>query len=260
MRVPGCFALLLIATACAASDRDDGELVTMLNYVQTGRAQVALYLEHPAAASLRQAITTARHACVRLRSELDAGAQTSHLVGSGVLLADGRVLTAGHVVPAGTAPTTVTLADGSPLPARLLARERDNGDDVRDWALLEIEAPPHTQPVTTVAPPRRGQLVAILGYPQGLGVDGADHVARDWAGQSLALAPVATLARVISREPLLLAPVAGSLPIDGGSGSAVLDARGRLLGVVVAAQPISRTWLAQRADRVPLLAPPARRR
>lgn len=255
------FLAVLLATACTTTDQHDGELVTMLHYVQTGRAQVDQYLARQATADLRHAIALARRTCVRLRSELGDDDQPTHLLGSGVLLADGRILTASHVVPESGATTIVTLADGSALRTRLLARARDNGDEVRDWAMLALDTQaPIELATTTVARPRRGQLVAILGYPQGVGIAAAGHVARDHASQPLALAPVATLARVVSRDPMLLAPVAGTLPVDGASGSAVFDADGRLLGVVVAAQPVSRTWLVQRADRVPAIAPPPKQR
>ena len=167
---------LLAITACTVADPHDGELVTMLHYVQTGRARVDHYLERPAAAALRRAITGARRRCVRLRSEPGSGERHRELIGSGVLLPDGRILTAGRLVPDADGTTTVAFADGSVRRARLLAREQDDDGEVRDWALLAVDRAPVQVPPLAVGRPRRGRLVAILGFPQGVGIDAAGHV------------------------------------------------------------------------------------
>jgi len=151
-------------------------------------------------------------------------------VGSGVLLGDGRILTARHVLD-GSDEASIVLATGEVVPATVVALAHDG----RDSALLV--APALTGVGTSrlsIADelPDRGAAVAAIGHP-----DGGSAVAR--AG---------TLAGTLDSGPLAIdggRVLTLDLDVEPGmSGGPVVDEEGRLLGVAIGYDRATRTGIA----------------
>jgi S1-C subfamily serine protease len=151
--------------------------------------------------------------------------------GSGVLLGDGLILTARHVLD-GAGEASIVLHSGAVVPATAVAVDRDG----RDSALLHA---PELARAADVAPvqlapelPDPGSTVAVLGHPNGNAA--------------------------VARSGLLLGTLdSGPLSIDGGrvmtldlvvdpgmSGGPVVDEEGRLLGVAIGYDRATRTGIA----------------
>jgi len=100
-----------------------------------------------------------------LQQAMPPGYQVKHSLGSGILIdPSGYILTNFHVIERATA-IRVTLVDGRPFTARLVA-----GDEINDLALIKIDAP---HPLAAVRFARDGDLllgetVIALGNPFGL--------------------------------------------------------------------------------------------
>ncbi|HET9589694.1 MAG TPA: trypsin-like peptidase domain-containing protein [Anaerolineales bacterium] len=84
---------------------------------------------------------------------------------SGIAYAADLILTADHVIER-EEDITVTLADGTEVPARLAGR--DAGSDL---AVLRLERAAATPAEVTDAPARLGQLALVLGRPSGDGIE-----------------------------------------------------------------------------------------
>src|SRR5690606_32285236 len=131
-----------------------------------------------------------------------------------VYAAGGYLATALHVVEAAER-IDVRLADGRRLPARLLAV-----DAMTDVALLEVEA--ELTPLQPASQPRLGQPVCALGNVYGLG-----------------LAQSCGVVSALHRSNARFNPIEDFVQTDaainpGSSGGALLDAEGRLVGLVSA--------------------------
>lgn len=135
--------------------------------------------------------------------------------GSGVVYAAGGwIVTARHVVESALS-VDVRLADGRRLPAELVA-----ADPLTDVALLRVEA--ELPPIRPAPPPRRGQAVCALANVYGLG-----------------LAESCGVVSALHRSNARFNPIEDFVQTDaavnpGSSGGALVDAGGRLVGLLSA--------------------------
>lgn len=210
-----------------------GTLVTLVDYLESGRRAVDRFLQGLPAEEARElgtSIARAREACVRIavRHHL-SGLSYVQVSASGVLVARRAggpvVLTAGHSFDEREAETSITLVDGTVLASAPLARE---ARDVGDWAVLPVDDA-QALPFVQTAAPVEGELAFTLGYPDQSGIDAKDRVVRGEAYQEDYLAPLVTILRVESASPLVLTPVAGAVPLSGASGGGIFDRRGALI-------------------------------
>ncbi|KAD4060135.1 MarP family serine protease [Arthrobacter yangruifuii] len=140
--------------------------------------------------------------------------------GSGVVVADDRVVTNAHVV-AGVNEPVVEVPDGSVLPGRVVYF-----DPSRDLAVLAVEGL-SADPVPLGEPLADGTTAAFAGYPAGgpfrlqaANIEGLSSVAvRDIYGTSPEVLEVYTLAANVQQ---------------GNSGGPLLDVDGRLAGIIFA--------------------------
>jgi serine protease Do len=147
---------------------------------------------------------------------LGAGETVGSSLGSGVIVqADGLIVTSHHVI-AGARDIAVVLSDRRPYPARLVL-----GDPQTDLAVLKIETG-EEMPFLEFADSdevRVGDFVVAIGNPFGV-------------GQSVTTGVVSALARTavgISDFDFFIQTDAAINP--GNSGGALIDVRGRLVGV-----------------------------
>jgi serine protease Do len=151
--------------------------------------------------------------------------QTSN--GSGMVLSpDGFIVTTTSVVEAASA-ITVGLADGKRLPARLIALDRRT-----DVALIKIEAPAPLREVqfSDSNYVRRGQLIAILGNPFGL-------------GGTVSFGIISALGRDIGSGPYDFLQIDANIN-PGHSGAPVFNFDGEVVGMVSAIHTTSNASVA----------------
>ena len=148
--------------------------------------------------------------------------------GTGVLIADGLVVTAGHVVgDAGL----VRLDQGSiTVTGEVLGVLADG----RDLALIGVDGP-LAVPIASAAVPRTGSPVTVAGHPEGRGMSTV-------VGERIDLA--SSLAS-IARGPAFGVSVVTEV---GMSGAPALDASGRLVGVVIGAETATGTAIVAAVD------------
>nr|WP_304661494.1 MarP family serine protease [Arthrobacter sp. zg-Y238] len=140
--------------------------------------------------------------------------------GSGVVVADDRVVTNAHVV-AGVNEPVVEVPDGSVLPGRVV-----HFDPARDLAVLAVDGL-DADPVPMGEALAAGTTAAFAGYPAGgpfrlqaASVEGLSNVSvRDIYGTSPEVLEVYTLAANVQQ---------------GNSGGPLLDMDGRLAGIIFA--------------------------
>ncbi|MDX6646023.1 MAG: hypothetical protein QOK40_1750, partial [Miltoncostaeaceae bacterium] len=139
--------------------------------------------------------------------------------GSGVVIdASGHILTNAHVID-GESTVTVAFADGSTAPAKVVGR-----DDSTDLALLDVDVPAsrlHPVPLGSSAALHVGDWVMAIGDPFGY-------------DRSASVGIVSGLGRQI--QALNGFTISGAIQTDaainhGSSGGALLDDRGRLIGI-----------------------------
>jgi serine protease Do len=129
-----------------------------------------------------------------------------HGNGSGVAWGGGRVLTCNHVMQDDRA--TVTFADGAESPAVVTRRDED-----WDAAVLSLGSPTTLVPLPVrESPLRAGEVLFAMGHPWGE-------------------------PRALSSGVLFAAPGEGPVTVDlrvapGNSGGPLVDAEGRLVGVI----------------------------
>ena len=225
----------------ATADSKNPRVLTMLDYYESGRRAVeACVLEDGCGSGkdLLESVERAKLASVRveIRSN-EREDRYQSIAASGVLIDGGRrVLTAGHAMtrPADTG-VVVTLLDGETRSARILdSRYEVYGGADLDWAVLEILGRPVEKfPAAELGHAREQELVFVLGYPDGIGVDETGSTAFEAGPDAGYLEPLVTLGVVDSREPLRLSPLAGSVPTSGMSGAPVFSEDGRLIGIFV---------------------------
>jgi serine protease Do len=137
-------------------------------------------------------------------------ADAGRAVGSGVVWATDRVVTAAHVVP--HAHAMVRRADGGRAHGRVVARDRDN-----DLALLHVPGLGSSAATLGAADELRvGSLLVAVGHP--FGVRGALTT-----GIVHAMGAFGPAGRSWIQGDLRLAP--------GNSGGPLADARGRVVGI-----------------------------
>ncbi len=145
-------------------------------------------------------------------------------VGSGVVLsADGFIVTNNHLV-ANAHEIIITLVDGQRFEARLIGTAA-----VRDIAVLRVNA--HDLPVAEFADSdalQVGQLAIAVGNPFGLK-----------GTPTVTVGVVSALDRsIISQEVLLESLIQTDAAINpGNSGGALVDSRGRIIGINTAVIP-----------------------
>lgn len=135
------------------------------------------------------------------------------LPATGIVYAADLILTANHVVEREEG-ITVTLSDGSEIPATLAGR--DHGTDL---ALLRLERP-LAKPAETAKDAKVGQLVLALGRPSGAGIEASLGVVSALGG------PVHTRHGAIDKYIRT-----DTTPFPGFSGGPLADADGRVIGL-----------------------------
>lgn len=143
--------------------------------------------------------------------------------GSGVVLDDeGHIVTNHHVVAEG-GPIHVTLQDGRSYPAEVVG-----SDPVTDLAVLELEdGPKDLQPITVGDDKdlKVGDPVMAIGNPLG-------YAGTVTTGIVSALDRPVRASGKSAEEPVVTNAVQTSAPINpGNSGGALVDSRGRLVGI-----------------------------
>lgn len=190
-----------------------------------------------AAGPFTAAIAAAQQRVVKLYG---AGAGREKAYGSGVLVApDGRIVTALSAMLEGRTLRAV-LPDGRALPARILAR-----DEVRQLALLKIDArdlPCFDLSDRRPVPPGTWVVAATNAFKVADGPEPVSVSVGVLAGRTQLLARHRTR-DFPYRGPVLLTDIIVSTP--GCAGGALLDADGRLIGVI--GRPVidqrTNTWL-----------------
>ena len=137
--------------------------------------------------------------------------------GSGFAYADGRILTAAHVV-AGAREVTVRTSDGTELVGRVLG-----GDPVADIAVVEVDGQVSPADLALDDPPQVGQLAVAIGSPLGF-------------SQSVTSGIVSGVNRELQIGGTRLdGLIQTDAPInEGNSGGPLADRDGRVIGVNVA--------------------------
>ncbi len=186
----------------------------------------------------------------------DKGFASNH--GSGVILADGQVLTARHVLEQNVEDgdkeklkILLTMNDGRVFEATVQTRGE------LDWALLKISSPLQDSQTGSVpdskqtvhspiklALPKPSATLVFMGYPARLGLDAAGKARSFNRGDPGKKIPVTRLdpclvvgkGRSGSRElpgNLVLDPVAGFPPLGGMSGGPIFDLTGAVVGIQI---------------------------
>jgi serine protease Do len=160
-------------------------------------------------------VTSERMADPRNRRGFTFGPPIEQGLGSGVILEDGVVVTNNHVV-AGAELVVVTLGDGTEVQAKVVGT-----DPKSDIAVLRLVDPPEglvALPYGDSDALRLGEPVLAVGNPFGL-------------GQTVTLGIVSALGRsrgIVDYEDFIQTDAAIN---PGNSGGALVDLRGRLVGV-----------------------------
>ncbi len=161
-------------------------------------------------------VSTERAVDPRTRRGFTFGSPVEKGLGSGVILEDGVIVTNNHVV-AGAEQVVVTLDDGTEVPAKVVGT-----DPKSDIAVLRLVDPPDglvALPYGDSNALRLGEPVLAVGNPFGV-------------GQTVTLGIVSALGRskmgILDYEDFIQTDAAIN---PGNSGGALVDLRGRLVGV-----------------------------
>ncbi|MEE8105192.1 MAG: serine protease, partial [Planctomycetota bacterium] len=165
-------------TGLGETGNRDGQLLTLLDYFESGRRAARDYLSKqpaPNGATLLDVAQACALACVRVETDVatkDGATARAH--GSGVIVADGRyVLTAGHAFQEGKIAVRVILTDGRTLKATVVADDYDQFDKTgRDWAVLKLREDRPTDLVSLKMGSAEEHAAVIgIGYPDVIGIN-----------------------------------------------------------------------------------------
>jgi S1-C subfamily serine protease len=220
-------------------------LLDKFAYFEIGDDLARKYLEekHPGKTKV---LEKALNATVRVEARYpsDSGDETTEN-GSGMIIKDGLVLTAGH----GIHPLRdrkdlridISLRDGRVFNATIVA-SKYSGDE--DWAILKIIEDEKLGPISTVfkklSEPKKGETAFILGYPARMGLNSSTgKVEHNFGNDNKKLSALTTIAKIDDPNRISTVPVAG-FTIEGGvSGGPVVNLNGELIGVQVT---VSTNW------------------
>ena len=221
----------------------EGQLVTLLDYLESGRRLAREYLaKQPAteATTLWDVAQRCGPACARV--EIDIKRQGDSVMvshGSGVVVADGKfVLTAAHpLVAEEILAIRVILRDGRVVAATVAKSDFTTFNTTgRDWAVLKLaDDRPADLVSLKLGKAEQGEPVIALGYPDQIGIDEHGRIAYS---RDDPLAPLLFPAHVNGTDPITLTPAAGAVPLGGMSGGPVVNAGGEVVGIFVS---VSRT-------------------
>jgi putative serine protease PepD len=183
-----------------------------------------------AADAVERVAASASPSVVTITTTGSAGASpfdvTGTGVGSGIVVsADGLILTNAHVVE-GASALTVTLADGTEVPATVVAR-----DAAHDLAVVRAEAT-GLVPATLATADELvvGQVVVAIGSPLGTFTDTVTLGIVSGLGRDIDVAEAST--RSVHHLSGMIQTDAAINP--GNSGGPLLDTSGRVVGIVTA--------------------------
>lgn len=165
----------------------------------------------------------------------DGGYSSNH--GTGLILKEGKVLTANHVVTqrvSGPVEIVLTLIDGRIFPATI---ERQGE---LDWAFLQMDVGTELsllESPVTLADAKAGETAVFLGYPARIGLDKKGQVQSFNKGMPSKgvpadqLLPMLVVATAADLEAMKLDPLAGFPPVGGMSGGPIFNLQGQLIAV-----------------------------
>ncbi len=180
----------------------------------SARGRAPRHLPAPDASLLDQAVTIATPATVKIEGSSCGLA----VAGSGVVVGNGLVMTAAHVV-AGSDTLRVVDSAGRHHAVAVLV------DPLADLAVLSIDGLVENPLVISEAPAERGMIGAVVGYPLGGALDASPAVVLDYY-----LAEQHDIyQRDLIRRPVLEVQ-AEVLP--GSSGGPVVNSDGALIGMI----------------------------
>jgi len=226
-------------TGLGETGNEDGRLLTLLDYFESGRRSARDYLSKqpaPGGTTLLHVAQACALACVRVETEIDRGRNGAKAVvhGSGVIVADGRyILTAGHAFAVEKIlAVRVILTDGRVLQATVAGKDYDQFDTTgRDWAVLKLREDRPTDLVSLKLGAAKEHAAVIgIGYPDIIGINENGHIA---FGSDAPLAPLLFPAHINGTDPITMTPAAGAVPIGGISGGPVVNAVGEVVGIFV---------------------------
>ena len=209
----GRVAPLLVAAALLTA----GYGLASLRSESTAPASAGRPANNPAPAPVRPGGRDPVPAVARALLPSVVQIETGSGLGSGIIYdTDGFILTAAHVVDGNTS-VTVRLADGTRVPGEVLG-----ADDGTDVAVVQIERRSGLTPaaLATGARVQVGQLAVAIGSPFGL--EG-----------SVTAGVVSAINRTITTESgAVMNMIQTDAPINpGNSGGALVDRRGRVMGI-----------------------------
>ena len=216
----------------------DEPVVTPMTPIALGHRRAIEYLfGDPARKPLFDAASRASPSVVRVVARRVAGGTTRTSRGSGVVVGERRVLTARHLLfgDGEGLEIRVMLASGEEVAAKVVAKGEEGTafQHAGDWLVLEVQSdsPQLPPPLRTAAATAGAEVVAVgFGGDAGLAADGCAVENTDGPSGS----PTWSVGRVVDPAEMTLEPLAGSVPVGGVSGGAVVDATGGVVGIVVA--------------------------
>lgn len=243
MRATGVISLLLLLACLQLSAKQPRWFVDRNLVYEQGSALSSRYLaaKHP---DFVRKIDTILAWVVRV--ELRHGISKDGYVsnhGTGVILPDGKVITAKHVMtknvkdPAGKIEVYLTTTDARVFTAKVTKKGE------ADWMILQMDLTPEqakkiSQSPIRLVPPKKDEIAVFFGYPARLGLDENGKVQSFHKGNKKKKIPVSQLrpmlvvGSVADTKVMTVKPLAGFPPVGGMSGGPIFN----LQGEVIAAQ------------------------
>lgn len=215
----------------------DDYIVTPLTPIALGHRRALDFLNSDEKLTpLREAAMRASPSVVRVVMRLTRGSAAVTSRGSGVVVGERLVLTARHLLHSSDKQEIrVLLPSGEEVTASIVSKGDGYDPFARrysgDWLVLEVARDaPSLPPPLDLASAGTGTEVVTIGFggDVGLGPDGRPME----NGEGPSGRPTWAVGRIVDPNSMTLEPLAGSLPVGGVSGGAVVDATGRLVGIV----------------------------